>query len=263
MSAQTLETELIQKEQSNIVHVPAISQADKLLEMAISTGASPEYLDKLLDLKERHDREEARKAFTAALSAFKAEGVIIKKDKKVSYETTNNDTVGYMHASLGNIVKQSVPAMAKHGLSSRWQTEQGDARVKVTCILTHEAGHSESTTLEASPDNSGKKNGIQQVASTITYLERYTFLAITGLAVEDQDDDGRNSEPPVETITEEQALALHAKITENGLDMALFMRWFTKAVKVESIDVLPAAYFEKVSKKLDETIAIKKQKETE
>ena len=260
MEAKPINTEIVEREQSNIVQVQPASQADKLLEMAISTGASPEYLDKLLDLKERHDKEEARKAFTAALSAFKAEDLLIKKDRTVSFENQDKSITSYNHASLGNIVGIAAPKMSLHGLSHRWKTEQGDARVKVTCILTHEAGHSESTTLEASPDSSGKKNGIQQVASTITYLERYTFLAITGLAVEEQDDDGQNAAPPVETITEEQALALHAKITENGLDMSLFMRWFTKALKVESLDLLPAAHYEKVSKKIDESIAIKKAK---
>jgi hypothetical protein len=45
-------------------------------------------------------------------------------------------------------------------------------------------------TMQAGKDESGKKNAIQQVASTNTYLQRYTFLAITGLATKGQDDDG-------------------------------------------------------------------------
>ena len=50
-------------------------------------------------------------------------------------------------------------------------------------------GHSESTVLEAAPDSSGKKNAIQQVASTVTYLQRYTLLAACGLATKDMEDD--------------------------------------------------------------------------
>ncbi len=77
--------------------------------------------------------------------------------------------------------------LAAHGFSHRWDTKQADGRIEVSCILTHNLGHSESTTLEASPDSSGKKNAIQQVASTVTYLQRYTLLAACGLATKDMD----------------------------------------------------------------------------
>lgn len=184
--------ELIVPEVKDIVYVPEQSQPDRLLEMAIANGADMNKLEKLLDLKERFDNEQARKAFTAALASFKSEDLHIIKDRTVTIETQDKGTYGYTHASLGNIIGTAVPIMSKHGLSHRWESVQADARVKVTCILTHKDGHSESTTMEASPDTSGKKNGIQQVASTLTYLQRYTFLSITGLAVEEMDNDGQS-----------------------------------------------------------------------
>ena len=51
-------------------------------------------------------------------------------------------------------------------------------------------GHSEAVSIAGPLDDSGQKNGIQQIGSTITYLERYTLMAIMGLAAHDQDDDG-------------------------------------------------------------------------
>ena len=63
--------------------------------------------------------------------------------------------------------------------------------MSVTCRITHRMGHSEEVSMSAFKDDSGKKNAIQQVASAITYLQRYTLLAATGLAThEQQDDDG-------------------------------------------------------------------------
>jgi hypothetical protein len=57
-------------------------------------------------------------------------------------------------------------------------------------------GHSEEgAVLEGAPDTSGSKNSIQAVGSTVSYLERYTLLAATGLAAKDQDDDGRGGAP--------------------------------------------------------------------
>jgi hypothetical protein len=38
-------------------------------------------------------------------------------------------------------------------------------------------------------DQSGNKNAIQAIASTVTYLERHTAVAITGVAVSDEEDD--------------------------------------------------------------------------
>jgi hypothetical protein len=40
------------------------------------------------------------------------------------------------------------------------------------------------------------KNAIQQVASTTTYLQRYTLLAITGMSTKGMDDDGRGTRAP-------------------------------------------------------------------
>ena len=249
--------ELTPVNQSQLVQ----TQTDRFVEMALQSG-DMERLEKMLDLKERFDKEEARKQFTAALAEFKAEDMNIVKDRNVSFET-NAGTTSYAHASLGNIVKISVPIMSRHGLSHRWLTEQLDKGiVRVTCILTHKGGHSEQTSLQAAPDDSGKKNSIQRVSSTITYLERYTFLAITGLAVEEQDDDGAASEPvaKVELITKDQALTIVSRIDDNELNSDIFMNWIKKFFPyVKKIDDLSAEHYDKVIKKLDETIAHKNQ----
>ncbi len=75
-------------------------------------------------------------------------------------------------------------------MSHGWSVDQHNGEVTVTCTLTHERGHRESVSITAPPDDSGKKNAIQRIGSTVTYLERYTLLAITGLAAHEQEDDG-------------------------------------------------------------------------
>ncbi len=165
---------------------------DYLLTMAVERGASLEYLERLLALKERHDASEARKAFVLAMTEFKREPLDIFKSKSVGYTTKDGDFVGYKHAQLSDVAEVVVPAMARYGLSHRWDVAQESGRIRVRCIVTHERGHSETVELDGAPDNSGKKNAIQQVASTVTYLQRYTLLLATGLATKDQqDDDGK------------------------------------------------------------------------
>ena len=149
----------------------------------------------LLEIKERWDANEAKKAFHEAMSDFKRSPPVITKDKHVEF-TTSKGTTAYDHATIGNVVKQIVAGLAQHDLSHSWTTEQREGgQVAVTCTITHKLGHSESVTLHAGRDESGGKNSIQALGSAITYLQRYTLLAITGLAVEDgSDDDGRGAD---------------------------------------------------------------------
>lgn len=189
---------------------PAVATPAALVQMAVQNGASMEQLEKLLALQERWEAGEARKAFTAAMAAFKKNPPTIEKDKAVGYEGKGGELVGYRHATLGNVTRQIVAALANHEISHSWSTVQLDGgQVAVTCTLTHSMGHSESVTLQSAKDDSGKKNNIQALGSAITYLQRYTLLAITGLATEDQDDDGKST--GVDAVTAVAAEDIAAK----------------------------------------------------
>jgi hypothetical protein len=102
-------------------------------------------------------------------------------------------------------------------------------------------GHSESTSLSASPDTSGSKNAIQAIGSTVSYLQRYTILALTGLATEDMDDDGHAAAEPIEYITEAQAIQLKemAEAAKGGIQK---FEKYLNGLKppIESIDKIPA-----------------------
>lgn len=161
-----------------------------LVETMVSRGGDLANLDRMLDLQIKWEANEARKAFVAAMAAFKAEPMEILKRKLVSFETRDGDTTSYRHAELADVTDAVVPAMGKHGLSHRWDIKQQGGAITVTCTITHALGHSESVEMTAAPDASGKKNAIQQVASTTTYLQRYTLLAATGMATKGMDDDG-------------------------------------------------------------------------
>lgn len=164
----------------------------QLLSMAVQQGADLDKLERLMALQERWEANEARKAFVLAMTEFKAEPMEIFKRKQVAYNGVN-----YKHAELSDVADVVVPAMARHGLSHRWEVQQSAGRIVVTCSVTHRAGHSECVTMDAAPDDSGKKNAIQQVASAITYMQRYTLLAVCGLATKsEQDDDGRGTGEP-------------------------------------------------------------------
>lgn len=176
---------------SELVPAPEIHGGPLAMAMqAMKAGMSISDMRGMLELQKDWEANEARKAYVQAMSDFKRNPPEIFKRKEVAFSGTQ-----YMHATLGDVTTAIMQALAEHGISHRWDTSQETGRIVVTCILTHKLGHSETTTLEGSPDDSGKKNRIQQVASTVTYLQRYTLLAATGLATKDvEDDDGQGGE---------------------------------------------------------------------
>lgn len=163
-----------------------------MLQLAVEKGASVEQLERLMALQERWEANEAKKAFVSAMTKFKESPVWITKNKDVDFQSSKGRTY-YRHATLDNVCDMLVPALSAVGISHRWETEQTDSQIKVTCILTHAMGHSERTPLQSSKDDTGGKNSIQALGSAVTYLQRYTFLAATGMAVHEQDDDGRQT----------------------------------------------------------------------
>ncbi len=169
----------------------------ELLQMAVSKGADIDKLEKLMDLQLRWQKEQAKQAYHAAMNAFKADPPEIIKNHTVSFGNTTYD-----HATLDNVCKAITGGLSKHNISHRWRIEQAEGFVRVTCVLTHSQGHSEETALSAGPDTSGSKNAIQAIGSAVTYLERYTLLAATGLAAKNGDNDGQGERPGLENLQE-------------------------------------------------------------
>lgn len=147
-----------------------------------------EKLRALLAVKKEWEADEARKAFVVALNAFKANPPKVLKDKAVAFGAGK---ASYKHAGLDNASELIGAALAEHGISHRWNVKQEAGNITVTCILTHALGHSESVSMTAQADNSGSKNSIQAVGSAVSYLQRYTLFAASGIAPKDVDDDGR------------------------------------------------------------------------
>lgn len=212
------------------VQTNAAASPDNLLVMAMQQGSSIETLERLLTLKERHDANVARQAYTEAMARAKLTPPTIKKDKHVAFATQKGVTQ-YDHATLGNIVNKVVVWLGENGFSHAWDIKQlQGGRIAVTCTLTHSLGHREQVTLEASRDDSGTKNDIQAVSSAVTYLERYTLLAITGLATEDQDDDGQTGGSPILTPIDVNRIEAAGKVTrcQSANELTAVSREYTK-----------------------------------
>lgn len=167
-----------------------------MLEKAVVSGSSIEIIERLMDLQERWDVKQARKAFDEAMANAKAEIPTIIKNRAVDFTSAKGRT-NYRYEDLESVASAVSPVLSKYGLSYRFRaTSNVNEPINVTCIISHRAGHFEEMTLCAGRDESGNKNSIQAIGSTLTYLQRMTLKAALGLAVSNDDDGNTEDEKP-------------------------------------------------------------------
>ena len=199
-----------------------------LIQTAVEKSLDISYLEKLMDLQERWERGNARKNFFVALSKFQSQIPKIPKNGIAHFgHKQGGGSTSYTFAKLGDIAEAIKPLLESNGLSYRYiqKIENTDnhasTRITVVCIITHAGGHQECTEMSGYPDQSGKKNAIQEKASTVSYLRRYTLTGALGITASDIEDDGHGSEGPEaeDKITQDQVkqLTQAAKMANKNL----------------------------------------------
>lgn len=170
--------------------VPALITPAEMIQHAIQQGSGVDVMERLLALQERYDAFNARKAFDDAMADLRSELPKITKSREVDYVSKGEGggRVNYKFEDLAEIAEAISKPMSAVGLSFRWYTDNVQNGVKVTCRITHRAGHFEETSLVGPLDTSGKKNPIQAIGSAVTYLQRYTLKAAVGIAAAHDDD---------------------------------------------------------------------------
>lgn len=181
--------EVITIEQQN-TQIAQAAQPMRLIELAITQNADIEKLEKLMALQERWDAQQAKKSYFDSLSQMQAEMPIIRKLSSASFATKSGGNMSYAFAKLEDIVEQMKPLLKKFGFSFRFE-QSFDNGIFIKCIATHKDGHSEECSMVGGADMSGNKNPLQQVASSVTYLRRYTLTGVFGISTADADIDGR------------------------------------------------------------------------
>ncbi|TFH47835.1 MAG: hypothetical protein E4H01_07480 [Lysobacterales bacterium] len=240
---------------SKVANLPTV-QSVHPGQMIQALMANPEVdIDKvsqLFELQEKYEANNARKAYHHAMSQFKGLVPQVKYDSWVNYANKGGGRTDFAFASLAGILGQIQETMEQCGLNATWKTAslEGGA-VEVTCVVTHELGHSEATSLVAGKDESGGKNSIQAVKSTVSYLRRITLEAMLGLAAKADDDDGNGAGTQVQKVGANEVKQLTTLMAEAKANTAKFL----KAFAIEKLDDLP---LERMAMAVD---ALNKQKQ--
>ena len=156
-------------------------------------------LEQIMDLQERYDDRNAKKAFYAALANFQAEMPHVHKTRKGP---------GYTYAALDDIMKVAGPILQKNGLSVSFPQTTTDHETNIICRVMHRDGHFEETpySTEKSPpiktrDGRNVTNLEQAGASSNSFAKRYCLCNALNIIVTDEDDNATSVTPAQETPT--------------------------------------------------------------
>jgi hypothetical protein len=185
---------IVKKESTDLI-VPENQSVENLIKQAIEKGTPVETMEKLLAMRRELKAEWAKEQFDKAMANFQNECPTIKKTKPGGQ--TKSGVVAYYYAPLESIVEQVRDFITKNGFSYKTETETKEKGVKVTCIVKHLAGHSESSDVEVPlGSQTGVMSAPQVVASALTFAKRYAFCNAFGILTGDDDNDGASGTGP-------------------------------------------------------------------
>jgi hypothetical protein len=191
--------------------------------LAANPQLNMDVFDRLLAARRSEEDRAAERAFNAAISLAKGQIEPVLKTRDVDFTSAKGRT-RYKYETFADVARTIDPVFAEHGLSYRFSIEQTGAEIAVTCIVSHNGGHSERTRLVGAVDQgSTGMSMVQALGSALTYLQRYSLRAAVGLAA-GVDDDGRAAGGTSARISEAQAAELEDLIEATGRSQSTLMR---------------------------------------
>lgn len=190
-------------------------------------------LERLMALQERALARNAEAEFNGAMADVQSE------IRRIAADSDNSQTRS-KYASYAALDKALRPIYTKHGFALSFGTADGapELHVRVTCHVSHRAGHSRDYHFDMPADGKGAKGGdvmtkTHAAGSAASYGMRYLLKMIFNVAVGEDDDDGNAASLP--TITVEQCCLLDDLIAEVKADKTKFLRY----LKIRALEDLP------------------------
>jgi len=210
-----------------------------IIAQAVKDGANPESLEKLMDLQERWEANNAKKAFNQSLVKAQSEMPTVFKGRKGQNS---------QYASFDDIMRIVRPILDSHGLAVSFGQSETEKTITVICRVLHIDGHSEETPFTLPKDGpliskAGNQvtNLAQAQGSANSYAKRYCLCNALNIVLGDQDDDANALNQPIKTITQEQIKELEKLIEETSIELERFLLHY----KADSLESFPLVMFAK------------------
>lgn len=217
----------------------AIMTPMAMIDRALSLGATPETLGKLMDLQERWEANQAKKVFDEAMTLAQAE----MRPIVVNAENDQTHSKYATYEALDSVLR---PIYIKHGFSVGFDTEDSPKpdHVRVVMELSN-SGHTKAYRVDMPTDGKGAKGSdvmtkTHATGAALTYGRRYLLGMGFNLTIT-KDTDGNSPENPGDTIDAMQARYLIDMIETASADERKILDF----VKGDKIETLTVAQFKK------------------
>ena len=214
---------------------------NQMIQLAIEGNADLEKLEKLLELQERYEANEARKVFASDFAAVQSKIAAVVKTK-VNPQTRSK------YAGLEDVIEMSRPVYTERGFSIIYYEGETavEDNIRVCADVLHKAGHKETYHFDVPLDGVGMKGNanmtkIHGKASSVSYGRRYLLCMIWNIPTQDDDGNGAGAGkkdvevvPPIEAeqeILNDVALYLidstpqGKAVDESKIGPLLYGRW--------------------------------------
>jgi hypothetical protein len=169
-----------------------LSDPESIIRYAIDHKVeNVDVMERLLKMRKEIKQEQAKEVFDRSMKEFQSECPVIMKEKPVPDRTGNT---AYKFAPIEAIEVQIRPLLRAHGFSHTFDTDSASIPgwVIAKCIVKHEAGHSETSTVKLPL---GTKTAImsdtQAYAAAYTFANRRALCNAYGLVLFGEDIDGQ------------------------------------------------------------------------
>ncbi len=194
-----------------------------ILQSAVEHGTSADELEKLMNMQERWERNQAQKAYAAAMHACQ------EKMPKVVKGSQNKQS-GNWYADLESVQEVARPIYSSFGFSLCFGEADCplEKHKRTICDVTHSGGHMRQYHIDLPVDGVGGAgnaikgmNPVQGCISTTSYGQRRLTCMIFNITITDEDDDGQS----YATISQEQIDTLNQWIESTNSDLPRFLVW--------------------------------------
>jgi hypothetical protein len=182
---------------------------------AASSEIDVEKMERLLAMQERITARLAESEFNAAMANAQAEMPRVGRDAK-------NPSTNSLYTRLETLNEAAIPIYTKHGFALSFGT--ADCPVadsfRITCVVSHRAGHSRNYQVDLPNDCLGAKGNqsktkMHGAGSAFSYGRRYLTLLIFNITLVNEDDDGnrglRPKPPGPSTLAAEPSVKDYAR----------------------------------------------------
>lgn len=232
------------------------SPAEKMLALAVEKNLSIDMIERLMTLYREELTRRQKQEYDAAKARLQAEMPVIEKNK---VSKNKSGVIMYTYADIDNVIGQTKEVVGKNGFSYDFEEQQTGDKMKVTCVVTHEGGYTKRFDMESGlATRTDVMSAPQQVAATMTFLKRHTYMNAFGITTADADvdaeGDGAGNKP-----NDEQLRKIDELIGQSGLDREYVeKRCFEKyGVKFSTINKVQAdGIITSLEKKIKEGTAV-------